>query len=111
MHRTYKPGLRAVGLLKNKVDTVWWKNLITYNLVCIFLANRKTLIQLVFVPKSFNLYVLFLGESIANGKSEEEYFLDFYNKLKLDKSEVDESSYSKIPKFYFKVSAVCQMKC
>ncbi|XP_046686350.1 serine/threonine-protein phosphatase 2A regulatory subunit B'' subunit gamma-like [Homalodisca vitripennis] len=35
-------------------------------------------------------------------KTEEEYFLDYYNKYK-SKNEVDESSYTKIPRFYFKV--------
>lgn len=39
-------------------------------------------------------------------KTEEEYFLEYYSKLTISKNETDEASYSKIPRFYFKVSCI-----
>lgn len=37
-------------------------------------------------------------------KTEEEYFLEYYSKLTISQNETDKASYSKIPRFYFKVS-------
>lgn len=39
-------------------------------------------------------------------KTEEEYFVEYYSKLTISQNETDEASYSKIPRFYFKVSLI-----
>lgn len=55
---------------------------------------------------TFIIYNIVIEEDVKkiHDKTEEEYFLEYYNKLKHPFNNVDDASYKKIPRFYFKVS-------